>query len=35
MRVLEKAGYQKEGILRNTIIKHGEIMDEHVYAILR
>ena len=35
MRVLEKAGYVKEGVLRNAIIKRGEIMDEHVYAILK
>jgi ribosomal-protein-alanine N-acetyltransferase len=35
MRVLEKAGYQKEGISRNAIIKNGEVMDEHVYAILK
>jgi len=32
MRVLEKAGYQKQGILRKCIIKRGEVMDEHVYA---
>jgi ribosomal-protein-alanine N-acetyltransferase len=35
MRVLEKAGYQKEGISRNAIIKDGEVMDEHIYAILK
>lgn len=35
MRVLEKAGYIKEGVLRNAAIKRGEIMDEHVYAILK
>jgi RimJ/RimL family protein N-acetyltransferase len=35
MRVLEKAGYQKEGISRNAIIKNGEVLDEHVYAILK
>jgi [ribosomal protein S5]-alanine N-acetyltransferase len=35
MRVLEKAGFIKEGIMRNAIIKHGEIMDEHIYAILK
>jgi RimJ/RimL family protein N-acetyltransferase len=35
MRILEKAGYQKEGILRNAVIKHGEVMDEHIYAILK
>lgn len=35
MRVLEKAGYVKEGIMRNAVIKHGQIMDEHLYAILK
>ena len=35
MRVLEKAGYVKEGILRNAVIKQGVIMDEHLYAILK
>ncbi len=35
MRVLEKAGYQKEGVSRNAIIKNGEVLDEHVYAILK
>ena len=35
MRVLEKAGYVKEGVLRRSVIKRGEILDEHVYAILK
>lgn len=35
MRVLEKAGYLKEGILRNALIKNGEVMDKHMYAILK
>jgi ribosomal-protein-alanine N-acetyltransferase len=35
MRVLEKAGFIKEGIMRKAVIKHGEIMDEHLYAILK
>lgn len=35
MRVLEKAGYTKEGIMRNAVIKNGVIMDEHLYAILK
>ncbi len=35
MRVLEKAGYKKEGILRNAVIKNNVVMDEHVYAILK
>ena len=35
MRVLEKAGYTKEAILRNAVIKNGELMDEHLYAVLK
>jgi ribosomal-protein-alanine N-acetyltransferase len=35
MRVLEKAGYVKEGISRNAVIKNGEIVDEHVYAMVK
>ncbi|TWR28718.1 GNAT family N-acetyltransferase [Mucilaginibacter achroorhodeus] len=32
MRVLEKAGYQKQGIIRQSVIKRGVVMDEHIYA---
>src|SRR5471030_3072869 len=35
MRALEKAGYVKEGILRNSIIKNGVILDEHIYAVIK
>ncbi len=35
MRVLEKAGFAKEGIMRNAVIKGGQIMDEHMYAIIK
>src|SRR6202000_290479 len=35
MRVLEKAGFIKEGIMRNAVIKQGIIMDEHLYAVLK
>jgi RimJ/RimL family protein N-acetyltransferase len=35
MRVLEKAGYIKEGVMRNAVIKNGEVMDEHLYAIIK
>lgn len=33
--VLQKCGYQEEGILRNAIVKNGELMDMYVYARLR
>jgi len=35
MRVLEKAGYVKEAVMRNAIIKNMVVMDEHLYAILK
>jgi ribosomal-protein-alanine N-acetyltransferase len=35
MRVLEKAGFTKEGIMHNAVIKQGIIMDEHLYAIIK
>jgi ribosomal-protein-alanine N-acetyltransferase len=35
MRVLEKAGYLKEGVLKNNIFKNGKILDEHIYGIVK
>jgi len=35
MKALEKNGYQKEGVFRNSIIKNGKICNEHRYAKLR
>jgi RimJ/RimL family protein N-acetyltransferase len=35
MRVLEKAGYIKEGILKNNIVKKGLILDEHIYGFVK
>jgi ribosomal-protein-alanine N-acetyltransferase len=32
MRVLEKAGYVLQGVLTQTVIKAGEVMDEHIYV---
>jgi [ribosomal protein S5]-alanine N-acetyltransferase len=34
-RVLEKAGYQLEGILRRSVIKNGLILDQALYARLK
>ena len=34
-RVLEKAGYVREGTLRRAVIKNGTVLDQHVYALLR
>lgn len=31
-RVLEKAGYQREGVLRASAIKDGQVLDEYLYA---
>ncbi|MGD1840599.1 MAG: GNAT family N-acetyltransferase [Thermonemataceae bacterium] len=33
MRVLEKNGYHKEGILKKVLFKEEQIWDEHLYAI--
>jgi len=35
MRVLEKSGFQREGILRRSAIKNGVIVDQVVYAKVR
>lgn len=35
MRVLEKAGFLKEGVLRNNVIKKGVIMDEYIYGMVK
>lgn len=35
MKALEKNGYRKDGIFRNTIIKNGKIYDEHRYSKLK
>ena len=34
-RVLEKAGYTLEGLLRKAILKQGVPIDHYLYAILR
>ncbi len=34
-RVLEKAGYTREGILRKSAIKEGIVLDQAMYAIVR
>lgn len=34
-RVLEKAGYVREGTLRRSVIKDGRVQDQVMYAILR
>ena len=34
-RVLEKAGYKLEGLLRQAILKQGVPIDHYLYAILR
>lgn len=33
MRVLEKAGFTKQGILPASVIKSGVILDEHLYTL--
>jgi ribosomal-protein-alanine N-acetyltransferase len=33
MRVLEKAGFTKQGVLPRSVIKGDEILDEHLYTL--
>jgi RimJ/RimL family protein N-acetyltransferase len=35
MRVLEKCGYEREGVLRKSVSKDGEIIDSVLYARIR
>ena len=34
-RVLEKAGFTREGTLRRSVYKNGEILDSCIYSLLR
>jgi ribosomal-protein-alanine N-acetyltransferase len=34
-RALEKAGYQREGIMRKSAIKDGQVLDQFLYAAVR
>ena len=35
IRVLEKAGFEREGIMRRSAIKNGVILDQLLYAKVR
>jgi RimJ/RimL family protein N-acetyltransferase len=35
MRVLEKAGYQREAVHRQALTKNGRTLDEHLYTLLK
>jgi RimJ/RimL family protein N-acetyltransferase len=35
MRVLEKAGYTRVGILRRSVVKDGQVLDQVLYAVTR
>lgn len=35
MRVLEKAGFVREGILRKSVFKEGQLIDQVLYALVR
>lgn len=35
MRVLEKAGFEKEAILKKSLVKEGKLYDEHIYVKFR
>jgi RimJ/RimL family protein N-acetyltransferase len=34
-RVLEKAGFTREGTLRQSAVKHGRVLDQWIYALVR
>lgn len=34
-RVLERAGYRLEGIMRRSAVKDGEVLDQYLYAAVR
>lgn len=34
MRVLEKAGFVREGILRKSVLKDGQLIDSVMYAAI-
>jgi len=34
-RVLERAGYQREGTMRRSAVKDGEVLDQYLYAAIR
>lgn len=33
MKVLEKVGFEKDAIIKSSVIKEGKIIDEHLYSI--
>ncbi|HEU5297145.1 MAG TPA: GNAT family protein [Burkholderiaceae bacterium] len=35
MRVLEKVGFQREGVLRKSVFKDGQLIDSVMYALVR
>jgi ribosomal-protein-alanine N-acetyltransferase len=35
MRVLTKAGYELEGLMRKAVTKDGETLDENIYSIMQ
>lgn len=35
MKALQKAGYEKEAVLKKSLFKEGQLYDEHIYARYR
>jgi len=35
IRVFEKTGFKREGVLRETVLKNGKYADEYIYSLLR
>ena len=34
MRVLEKTGFKKEGIMKSSVVKDDKVIDEHLYGLV-
>jgi RimJ/RimL family protein N-acetyltransferase len=34
-RILEKAGYRREGRMRQSVVKDGRVLDQFIYSIIR
>ncbi len=35
LRVLEKNGYEKEGVVKMAVVKNGKTWDEHRFSIIK
>ena len=35
LRMMEKAGFQKEGLIRNSVYKNGKYNNQHIFAVIK